>query len=428
MARVVVTIGSLWRRVARRPLARRTSSVCVASAAMTVHSEKTPTSSTALIRQVFDEALDDARLTAADVDGFIAVPSLSQLRFLEAHYQATALGLFESKYRHRAPLLCRTIDTCGAGPVTGLLEACRMIDVEGLDSVAIVAGDCVGGMSGTDFLALADRTAQGPDENTRLPSPAIVNGYEKYTAYELHTRQRINRDHLRLAVVLESFHASRQPESLFYKKRGSTPYSLEELRKASPVTPHISINECAWRSDGAACVILTKEQNLTAPDSPKIRLVGGAEGSGPLYPPDDITEDCFTSARVMRDAYVRSGLTNADIDFFALYDCFPICLVRAIEATGVCGSDVGIYLEAQYDRMLRGDTEDDGFFPINTHGGLLCFGAPFAVPAMFNVVESVRQLKRTARGRQLSKPRRALCYGNGGVLSSSAVVILERVG
>lgn len=373
----------------------------------------------AMVRSVFENALADAGLEAGDVDGIIAVPALADLRFLEAHLLATVLGLFDKGHP-----LCRTIDTCGASPVTGLLEADRMIR-DGRRVVAVLGGDCVGSLSGANFLEVADRTAQGLGDD--LASPAIVRGYERFTEYEL-GRGLVNRDHLRMAVALESFHASKHPHSVLRRKR-TDPYSLEELRQAAPVTPHISINECAWRADGAACVI------LTAPDhAPKdaVRLAGGAEASAALAPPAVIDEQAFVTGSAMRAAYAHAGLAPSDIDFFALYDCFPVCFVRAIMASGMASGrcdrpeSVGPWIEAQYDAMLNGRTDDDSFFPCNTHGGLLCYGAPFAVPAFYNVVEAVHQLRGQALGRQLSRCNRALVYGNGGVLSSAAVAILER--
>lgn len=394
-------------------LPRRRGVCGIAGAAMTVRASKsTNRSPTTLIREVLNDALSEAGMEGGDIDGFVCVPSLCDLRFLEAHYQATALGLFE-KNRH---LLCRTVDTCGASPVTSLLEASRMIECEGLETVAVVAGDCVGSLSGRDFLAKADRTAEGGN----LQSPAIVNGYERYTEYELETRRKVTRDHLRLLVVLESYHASLHSGSMLSQK-GIEPYSLEEMRSADSVTPNISIKECAWRSDGAGCVIVTKNRET------RVKILGGAEASSPLYPPSIIDDDCLSSSsRAMRDAYARTGLSSRDIDFFALYDCFPICFSRAIEASGLAGDDPAGYLEAQHDRLLRGDTRDNAFFPCNTHGGLLCYGAPFAVPAIFNIVEAYRQLTLSSRGRQLDDPRRSLVYGNGGILSSSAVAILEK--
>ncbi len=106
-------------------------------------------------------------------------------------------------------------------------------------------------------------------------------------------------------------------------------------------------------------------------------VLGGGEGSGPLYPPPVIDEDMFTadiaaelgtppSPSLSCVLYVRACvvvrargvfvcvatlfLTRTvggptafneaqigpnDIDFFGLYDCFPICFIRAIEAVGL---------------------------------------------------------------------------------------------
>ena len=101
-----------------------------------------------------------------------------------------------------------------------------------------------------------------------------------------------------------------------------------------------------------------------------------------------------------------------------------------------------MYIEKAYNEMMdamkSADNNDDPsskiqqlladpqWFPINCHGGLLCFGAPWEVPAMYNIIEAVQQLNGNARGRQLRDVRRALVYGNGGVLSASAVAILAR--
>lgn len=69
---------------------------------------------------------------------------------------------------------------------------------------------------------------------------------------------------------------------------------------------------------------------------------------------------------------------------------------------------------------------DNSFFPVNTHGGLLCYGAPWEVPAMYNIVEAVQQLQGRAAGRQIRDCRRAVVYGNGGILSASAVAVLSQ--
>lgn len=54
---------------------------------------------------------------------------------MEGHYIATQMGMLPRKR-----VIVRTIDTGGAGPISALLEADRMIRTQGCDLVAIVAG------------------------------------------------------------------------------------------------------------------------------------------------------------------------------------------------------------------------------------------------------------------------------------------------
>ena len=102
----------------------------------------------------------------------------------------------------------------------------------------------------------------------------------------------------------------------------------------------------------------------------------------------------------------------------------PICFVRAVEACGLApAGGGGAWVEAMYAR-----THIEGYspsaFPVNTHGGLLAFGAPWEVPAMYNIIEACEQLAGRAGARQVDGCRRALVYGNGGIFSHSAVAVL----
>jgi hypothetical protein len=53
-------------------------------------------------------------------------------------------------------------------------------------------------------------------------------------------------------------------------------------------------------------------------------------------------------------------------------------------------------------------------------------GAPWEVPAMYNIIEACEQLTGQASHRQVPMARRALVYGNGGIFSASSVAILGK--
>ena len=199
-----------------------------------------------------------------------------------------------------------------------------------------------------------------------------------------------------------------------------------QVLQAPHVAPVTTTLECARRADGAAAIVLASSTFLQQRDwrGPSAVVLGGGEGSGPLYPPADIHDAMFSCEEAARVAYESAQLGPRDVDFFGLYDCFPICLTRALEAVGLAPKGRGgAFVEQWYRDHLAG-AAGPGRYPINTHGGLLAFGAPWEVPAMYNIVEAVAQLTGAAGGRQVAGCRRALVYGNGGIFSHSAVALL----
>lgn len=369
-------------------------------------------------------AVKDAGIQRDDLQGLIAVPSLSNPHFMQAHYLATRAGLLPKK-----KMVVRTIDTGGAGPVSALATAMNMIKMEWAETVAVVASDAVLSLSGREFGRRADDSVAGSE----LPHPAIPHGYDAVAQWQMKT-YGVTREQLAMVPVIMSHFAARHPGALCQK-----PYTLQEVLDSPPVAPVTNLLECARRADGAAAIILSSSkhwsrQGYSKPLKDCPTVISAGEGSGPLFParkgtgvdaPFDISEDMFSCEAACNYAYESAQLGVADIDFFGLYDCFPICFLRALEAVRLCKTgEAGAFIEDAYARLQRGELTPHNF-PINTHGGLQCFGAPWEVPAMYNVLEAVAQLKGAAGDRQVApKPRRALVYGNGGIFSASAVAVL----
>ena len=406
---------------------RLTLTARIVGTGMTTLTKRSNLSATELMQEALQYALSSANIALGDIDGLIAVPSLSHPHFLEAHHFATKVGLLPKK-----DVVVRTLDTGGAGPITALLEAQRMVTQEDCQAVAIVAGDAVGTMDSSSFLDRADagcrpsHVISGPQF---LPSPVIPHGYSRCTEYQIN-KYGCTREQLAMVSVLMSFQASQHPSALT-----NTPHTLESVLTAPEIAPSVGLLECARRADGGAAIIVCSsrflaERNLTTRGNGgtgDVVILGGGEASGPLYPPVVIDETMFSCESAARNAYTKCQLEPEDIDWFGLYDCFPICFVRAVEAVGLAEKGKGgVWVEEQYNRMMA----DPASFqmPVNSHGGLLSFGAPWEVPATYNVIEAVKQLRRTATegGRQVEGARRALVYGNGGIFSASAVAVLGR--
>ena len=368
---------------------------------------------TILMRRALELALAQAGISLRQVDGLIAIPSLADPHFMEAHYFATQTGLLPRK-----DVVVRTIDTGGAGPVTGLIEAARMVEQQICDVVAVVAGDAVSSLPKEEFLERADQTCRDPEGT--LPSPVIPHAYDRIARWQMDS-YGVTREQLAMCSVLMSRQAHRHPLALT-----RTPHTLEKVLASPAIAPHTNLLECARRADGGAALVVASKRFLEQHglSGRGVRVLGGGEGSGPLYPPPVIDEDMFSCEEACRTAYQASQLTVNDIDFFGLYDCYPICLIRAVEAVGICEKgDGGKWIEQKFEETSS--AFEPAAFPVNTHGGLLAFGAPWEVPAMYNITEAFAQLTGRAADRQVPGARRALVYGNGGIFSASAVAILE---
>eukprot|EP00878_Enallax_costatus_P005466 GHUV01005737.1.p1 GENE.GHUV01005737.1~~GHUV01005737.1.p1 ORF type:complete len:517 (+),score=149.24 GHUV01005737.1:195-1553(+) len=411
-----------------------------------------------LMVEALQLAVRDASMKLEDLDTLIALPSLmSDQHFMIGHAVAQKAGVTP-----RRGVLVRTLDVGGAGPIAALIAAKHAIEHEGRTAVAIVAGDTVASVPIAEFLARADGSCR-PREHRQggntfssscgsahaaagggmgetvstVPSPVIPNLYDRMARWHMQ-QYGTTREQLAMCASLMTYQASKYPAALHKRPR-----LLQEVLSAAPVAPVTTKLECAKLADGAAAVVVVPAGSQY--DSSKgVAMVGGGEGSGPLYPPDTITENCFSASTAADAAYRQAGVTPADIDYWGLYDCFPICLIRAIEAVGLAApGQAGNYIQQQYQRLLGPleqqqwgqqpsslpqpqQQQQQAVWPVNTHGGLLGFGAPWEVPAMHSLIEAVTQLREEAVGRQVPGAKRALVYGNGGVFSASAVAILER--
>ena len=367
------------------------------------------------------------------LDGLITVPSLSEGRFMDAHFLATQMKLLPSK--SKMGMMAKTIDTGGASPVSALIEADSLIKNHGYSLVAIVAGDAVASMSTEDFLAKANMGCGDP--NRESMGPVIPEGYNSVAEWYIR-KGSVTRHQLAMVSVLMSRQAVRHPYALT-----RTSHSLDAVIQSPPIASVTTLLECARRADGAAAIIVASpkfiEDNLASRNDTIWRsptILGGGEASGPLYPSDIITEDMFSCQRAAQKAFTASKLHISDIEYFGIYDCFPICFIKAVEAIGLaapgCG---GQWVEDKYNQSERqGGILSPQDFPVNTHGGLLAFGAPWETPAMHSIVEAVMQLtdlngtinRDTDKARQVPNAKHALVYGNGGIFSASAVAILGR--
>jgi acetyl-CoA C-acetyltransferase len=188
------------------------------------------------------------------------------------------------------------------------------------------------------------------------------------------------------------------PNAHFHKR-----ITIEDVLQSPVVASPLKLFDACPFSDGAAAAVLCSEEFLMktkgkTSDQIVIRGSGRAGGTGALHQRDDMTS---LNAAVLagREAFKRANLTQKDIDFAEVHDCFTIAELVA--------------------------EEDLGFVPINPSGGLKAKGHPVGATGVGQVVEVYEQLHGRAGGRQVENARIGLTHNVGATGGSCAVHIFE---
>lgn len=225
-------------------------------------------------------------------------------------------------------------------------------------------------------------------------------------------------EQLAKAVVMQRDNARQHPYAFFRDKA----LTVEQVLNAPLVAAPFRLFDIVMPCSGAAAFIVTSLEQARQRAEPVIRIAGAGEKvthramsqapsltSGPL------------KAAIAR-AFQQAGVNHTHMSTLSLYDCYSIMLPLTLEDAGVCEVGQGGPWLAEHNIRWNGD------LPINTHGGQLSFGQPDLAGGMSHIIESVRQLRHQAHGRQVKNAEWALVTGNGATLSEATAMVLHREG
>lgn len=366
-----------------------------------------------LLEEALNKALVDAGIKKNELEGLVLCPALADPQFMAAHRLAQKLDIY------RNLKFCTILDTGGASPVSGLILAKRLIESGILETAAVLAGDAIASLGTDELLARAGRSINHPDfqDFTKPVIPLLYNLVAEWHIKKYGT----TREQLAMVPVLMSRQALRHPAAMNQKE-----LTVEKVLSSKQVASVTNVLECARPADGAGALILVAENLARGLRQKPVFVISGGEGVGPVHLPSEISEDMFSAKRAVSLALAEAEISKIhSIDYFGIYDCFPICFIKFLEDAGVAMKGHGGYWVECMHNFTSENSPYKYRLPVNTHGGLLSFGAPWEAPAIFSIVEAVEQMRGLAGERQLGNVSTSLIYGNGGVFSSSAVAILS---
>jgi acetyl-CoA acetyltransferase len=208
-------------------------------------------------------------------------------------------------------------------------------------------------------------------------------------------------------------HALKNPAAQMKK-----PLTRDEYFKSRLIVSPFGLFDCSLRSDGAGAVIVTSTERARdlRPHPVLIRGFGSFNNLTGWFAEDHMIR---TAARQSgQAAYRMAGLGPGDIDTVQVYDCFTSLVIVQLEDYGFCKKGEGGPF------VQSGALKLDGALPANTSGGQL---SEAHVEGMLQIVEGVRQLRRTyPLARQVKDAEIALISGHGGNQVCHSTLILAR--
>jgi acetyl-CoA C-acetyltransferase len=187
----------------------------------------------------------------------------------------------------------------------------------------------------------------------------------------------------------------------------------EVIMKAPIVAWPLGLYDCCGVSDGSAAAIVVRADMAKnfRPDPIYIKALQIAASSGEemMYTDYDYTH-VETTTRAAAKAYEEAGIKNAreEISMAEVHDCFSI--TEAVTMEDLQFSPRGRVKED----IDAGRFNLDGEQPIQTDGGLKCFGHPIGASGLRMMYEEYKQLQGKCGPRQLKNPKFGLTHNLGG--------------
>jgi acetyl-CoA C-acetyltransferase len=222
-----------------------------------------------------------------------------------------------------------------------------------------------------------------------------------------------------LAIVESTNHHN---GSLTPKAQFQNEVSVDQIMKAPIIAAPLGLYDCCGVSDGAAAAIVVPASKAKDFRSDPIYIkalqiaVGPCDGlMNPGYDYVHVEE----TVRAAAAAYKEAGIKNPreEVSIANVHDCFSITQLVTME-------------DLQFShRGKAGEDVKSGFFslegglPVNTDGGLKCFGHPIGASGIRMMYEIYKQLQGKADKRQVKDAKVGLTHNLGGIPGSASVSV-----
>jgi|TARA_B110000902_G_scaffold257758_1_gene326416 acetyl-CoA acetyltransferase len=298
----------------------------------------------------------------------------------------------------------------------------------------ILAGDCE-----VALVIGADTTPKGflaPAGGYRPEDPDWVRfylGITNPTYFGLYARRRMDiygdsEEDFGLVKIKNSEHGFTNPNARYRKK-----FTMEDIKKSAMVAdPLRLLNICATSDGGAALVVCSMDyaKRMGSPNPVKIAAISTVTptfASEVVEMPDIATDSAAAQgiealryrSSIPAKAYEEAGVGPEDVSVAEVYDLSSALELDWYEDLKLCPPGEGA-------RLIReGVTRLGGKLPVNTSGGLACFGEAVPAQALAQVCELTWQLRGQAGERQVDGAKVGITANQGLFGHGSSVIVTK---
>lgn len=357
------------------------------------------------------EAIEDAGLTVADIDGIATYPGGGS----PAGAAFSGPGTPEVQDAMRLQVNWHTGGIEGAGQLAAAVNAVMAVGA-GLANHVLVyrtvteasaqgsggrqgigMGGAGGGVGGTMQWSLPFRAYSAANW-------LALNAQRHFHEYGTTPEQ------LAMIPINARANAGRNPKAIY-----RDPMTLDDYFAARMITTPFRLFDCDVPVDGSTAIIVSRAEHAANVDHPvaRVEAVGTALRGRPSW---DQFDDLTTMAA--RDAgahlWERTDLTPDDVDVAELYDGFSFLAMVWLEALGFCGTgESGSFVEGGKRIAL------DGELPLNTNGGQLSGGR---LHGFGFIHEACVQLRGEGGDRQVAGAEVAAVANGGGPIAGAMLL------
>jgi acetyl-CoA C-acetyltransferase len=216
-------------------------------------------------------------------------------------------------------------------------------------------------------------------------------------------------------AVKNHYNGSLNPKAHYQRE-----VTIEQVMKSPIVAWPIGILDSCGVSDGAAAAVVARADMARKfrNDPIYIKSVGLSVGArqGQLMQDYDYVHNVEGEISSKR-AYEEAGIKNPrkELSIAEVHDCFTIHEMLIYEDLG--WSERG----RAWEDIEAGTFTLKGELPINTDGGLKCFGHPIGASGLRMMYEVYKQLQDKAGPRQVKNPQLGMTHAVGGVIGATIV-------